>query len=142
MLFPHAVLPDAGFTAHISTLHGLHPSGVGLPALQEVNLQVSLSVSEGGQTSDSDAQHQREVSRLLLDFRPQGFPVPLESHVGGGKQSFSPFVRVARQVDAAQRHLPLPRHTPHLDTAREERDVTVTKRKSCPTCRAVRVRFY
>lgn len=122
MLFPHAVLPDAGFTAHISTLQGLHPSGVGLPALQEVNLQVSLSVSEGGQTSDSDAQHQREVSRLLLDFRPQGFPVPLERHFGGGKQSFSPFVRVARQVDAAQRHLPLPRHTPHL--AQRERSGT------------------
>lgn len=54
-------------------------------------------------------------------------------------QSFRTRRQASRRCSEAP--APPPTHTAP-GTAREERDVTVTKRKSCPTCRAVRVRFY
>lgn len=82
--------------------------------LGDPTVTLSLGVSEGGQTLDSDAQDQRQVFSRLLDLRPQGVPVLLEDHVAGGKQTLGLVVLVVRQVHAAQRHLPLPRHALHL----------------------------
>lgn len=110
-----------------------------LPVPGDASLTVSLWVSEWGQTSDSDTQDQREVSRLLLDLRPHGVPVPLEGHVGGGKKTFSLVQQVVRQADAAQRHLPFPRHTAHLAQCERRATRAATDRKSGQTCWVVRL---